>query len=467
MPSTPDPGTADRTVPAGTPEYAEALSCFNTLTVHRPARVIAPTTDAEVVAAVARAREDGLRVGFQATGHGARMVDGGALISTRRLDRIAVDPERRTATVGAGVRWADLQAAAGEHGLTGAAGSTGQVGVVGYTVNGGLGLLSRTLGFAADRVRALTVVTGDGVLHRVDAESEPDLFWALRGGGGLGLVTELTFDLAPVPALHAGSYYYAIDDAPSVLAQWLDWARTAPGSVSTSVAVLNVPDRPGLPPAIAGRRVLHLRYAEVGPPGPDAVVVAGFAAPVLGGIGPMACTDTGRIHNEPDDRKPSQQDSLLLDDLDHAGIATFLDAAEAAGSSLIVSELRLMGGAMSAPPAVANAAPGRAARFNLFALGAAAPDPAERDRLGVDAALDRLVDTMAVYGAGATLPAFAGIDRGADRIRAAWSPAELRRLSIIRTTYDPDDTFAPGLRWSPLPAGPAGPSPAELSHPTR
>jgi len=444
-----------QTLQPGTAAYGEATGCFNATIHHDPAAVLAPNTEAEVALAVRTAAARGLRVAVQATGHGAAADASTVLVSTQRLDRVAVDPAARTATVGAGVRWRDTLAAAATHGLAGVAGSTPGVGVVGYTVTGGVGLLSRTFGFAADRVRSLRLVTADGDVRTVDATQEADLFWALRGGGGLGLVTSLTFDLVEVPTVVAGSLYYDLTDAPTVLHRWADWARTAPPTVNTSVAVLALPPHERIPAPIRGRRVLHVRYADAGSTADRAeeraeesrARIAAFGRPVLGEVRTIPYQESGWIHAEPTEPSATSQDSLLLGSLPDEAVDAFLtatvhSATALSGTGLTVCELRAMGGAMGTPAEVPNAAPGRSAAFNLYALGhlAVAGDALED-------ALDAVLTAMAPWGLGATLPAFAGRGRGTDRVLAAWSPGDLARLREIRTAYDPDDLFGPCVRW--------------------
>ncbi len=431
------------TLQPGTTAYDEATGCFNAAVRHRPAAVLAPGTEGELASAVREAARRGLRVAVQATGHGAAEVDASTvLVSTRRLDSMAVDPAGRTATVGAGVRWRDALGVAAIHDLAGVAGSTPGVGVVGYTVTGGVGLLSRTFGFAADRVRSLRVVTADGDVRTVDATQEADLFWALRGGGALALVTSLTFDLVEVPTIVAGSLYYDLADAPAVVHRWADWARTAPPTVNTSVAVLALPPLERVPGPIRGRRVLHVRYADAGTAEEGRARIAAFGSPVLGGIRTIPYLESGWIHAEPTEPSATSQDSLLLGALPAEAVDAFLEATIRSATGLTVCELRLMGGAMSTPPEVPNAAPGRAGAFNLYALGhhAVAGD-------SIDDALDAVLSAMAPWGLGATLPAFASRGRGTDRVLAAWSPGDLARLRDVRAAYDLDDRFGPCVRW--------------------
>ena len=168
---------------AGDDGLATEVDTWNIAIQHTPAVAVGATCAADVAAAVTWAVAHDLRVAVQATGHGpVRNAAGSMMITTRRMQGMHIDPERRIARVEAGVRWIRVMEAAAEFGLAGLCGSSSDVGVVGYTLGGGMGSLGRKHGFAADHVTAVEIVTADGRLRRVDAGSEPELFWAVRGG---------------------------------------------------------------------------------------------------------------------------------------------------------------------------------------------------------------------------------------------------------------------------------------------
>jgi FAD/FMN-containing dehydrogenase len=207
--------------------------------------------DADDVAALVRyARNHGLTVTAQPSGHGATGdVDGVILLRTRRLDELSVNPDARTARVGAGVTWGQVQAVAGPHGLTGLPGSSPVVSVAGYTLGGGLSWFGRKHGWAADSVTAFDVIDAEGHRARVTAESDAELFWALRGGGGdFSIVTALEFDLHPAPDLYGGRMLWPADRAPGVLAAFRDITAGAPHELTVWVDLLHFP---GSAPLIA------------------------------------------------------------------------------------------------------------------------------------------------------------------------------------------------------------------------
>jgi FAD/FMN-containing dehydrogenase len=197
----------------------------------------------DVISAVNFARDHGLGVGVQATGHGITApANGGVLVKTSRLKNVEIDPEARSARVGAGVKWADMLPEATRHGLAALSGSTTDVGVVGYTTGGGTGWFVRRYGFAADSVRSAEVVTADGrLLHASPAENS-DLFWALRGGNSnFGIITSLEFSLYPVKEFYGGGIFYPIEKAREVLKAYSGWVKTLPDTLSSRVVILNTP----------------------------------------------------------------------------------------------------------------------------------------------------------------------------------------------------------------------------------
>ncbi len=251
---------------AGDAEYAADAGGYNLAVVHEPDVIVEATSTADVAATVGWAAEHGLPVAVQATGHGAteRMADG-VLINTRRMQDVQVDREGRTARVGPGVKWKTLLAQTVPHGLAGLCGSSSDVGIVGFTLGGGLPILGRALGFAADRVRSIEVVTPDAQIRTVDAEHEPDLFEVLRGGkGNFGIVTACEFELVPMTDFYGGGLIYPGADAETVLTAFRSWLADLPDEACPSIALLRLPDAPFVPEPLRGQFVVHLRFAYAG-----------------------------------------------------------------------------------------------------------------------------------------------------------------------------------------------------------
>src|SRR6188508_54489 len=230
--------------------WDEARRAWNLAVDQRPAAVALPETVDDVVAVVEHARAAGLRVAVQGTGHGAgsTSLDGALLINTARMTGVELDAHARVARVAAGTVWGDVVDAAAEHGLTALHGSSADVGVVGYSLGGGIGWLARKHGLASSSIVAAEVVTGDGDVVRADHETNPDLFWALRGGGGsFGVVTGMEIALRPVAEVFAGWLVWPIERAVEVLRRWADWATDAPEEVTSVARLFQFPPMPELP----------------------------------------------------------------------------------------------------------------------------------------------------------------------------------------------------------------------------
>lgn len=425
--------------------FEEEAAGFNLAVRHRPALIVAATRAEDVAAAVRYARAHGLPVAVQATGHGAvQAADGALLVSTRAMRDVGVDPTGRTATVAAGCVWSDVIAAAAPYGLAPLCGAATGVGVVGFTLGGGIGPISRTFGFAADHVRRITVVTGDGVTRTVDAATEPDLFWALRGGkGGFGVVTSITVDLLPLTQLYAGGLYYAAEDAAPVLHAYREWAATLPESVTTSVAMLRLPPLPELPPQLRGRFTVHLRFAHVGAAQEGEALLApmrAVAEPVLDAVGTIPYAAVDSIHRDPVDPLPvTAEHGMLLRDLTAETVDALLAAAgPQAQVPLAMVELRQLGGALAREPKEPNAVGGRDGAFSLLVLGAPVPELMET---AVPAAVRAVADAAAPWWTGGALLNFQGGALAPQRIARVWQEETLVRLSRLRDVYDPADLF--------------------------
>ncbi|WP_240506224.1 FAD-binding oxidoreductase [Thermoactinospora rubra] len=255
--------------------YDEARLAWNRAVDPRPALVAEAAGERDVRAAVSFARERGMPLAVQATGHGMLVANEGALLlKTSRLTGVRVDPQRREATAGAGALWTDVIAAAAPYGLAPLSG-TPWIGVTGYTLGGGLGWLSRRYGLAADSLLRARVVTADGELRTAE---DGDLLWALRGGSGnFGVVTELTFRLYPVERVHAGLTLHPIERTAETLAVYRDWALEEPDTLATGVLLMRMPD---------GSRVLGVRsFAVEGGERALGPLLAAAGEPLSGGRG--------------------------------------------------------------------------------------------------------------------------------------------------------------------------------------
>ncbi|MFD6952921.1 FAD-binding protein [Nocardiopsis sp. TSRI0078] len=434
----------------GTDAYDEARTGMQLLDRHRPGAVVEAADGEDVRAAVSWAAGRGLPVSAQLTGHGLGAgMEGGVLIVTHRLGEVRVDPDRSTAWVGAGATWQMVADAAAEHGLAPLSGSAPGVGAVSYTLGGGVGLLARRYGFAADHVRRVDLVTVDGRLRQVTEEGEPDLFWAVRGGGAgaFGVVTGMEIGLFPVPRIYGGSLYLDMTAEPGALEAWRRWTGTVPEELTSGVSTLVYPDMDGVPEELRGRQVAQVSVAWSGAPeqGPAVVEPLRSAAPVLfDTLREMPYAESGEVFDEHRDQAGFRGRSVLVDRLDEEALAGL---ARLTGSApfFCVVWLRHLGGALARGPEAANAVGHRGAAYALTVMTFADPEDtgAMRDLREEAAAL---FDEHAV-GRSFTL-GFGPMDE--EEVREVFDPRDHERLTRLRAEYDPG-----GILHSnrPIPAG--------------
>jgi FAD/FMN-containing dehydrogenase len=434
--------TSGSVIPAGDPRYDEARLAWNLAADQRPAAVAFPETEIDVVFAVAFARESGLRVNVQGTGHNATPLGDMSdtlLIRTSRMRGVEIDAGGRRARVQAGAQWQDVVPRASELGLLALHGSSPDVGIVGYSLGGGLGYAARKLGIQANSVTAIELVTAEGDLVRADAQHDADLFWALRGGGGnFGVVTALEFRLYPVESVYAGMMFWPWEDAERVISRWAEWTREAPDEVTSMARILAVPDLPQVPELLRGRNVAIVNAAYLGDEADGARVLAPLRelGPEVDMFGTMPPVGLAGLHGDPEEPMPGMSDTALLDSLPADAVSAFVGAAgPGSGSALMMAELRHLGGAASRTAEGAGALDRIDAGYLLFGAGLAA-DPAMAAAVKRDAG--GLVDAMAPYGRGRNYLNFAEHETDA----ASFYPAATHtRLRAVKAAVDPGNVF--------------------------
>jgi FAD binding domain len=443
--STPSFDSLSRQVPVALPgddRYARLATPWNVAIASAPAAVVEARGVQDVVDAVRFAGAAGLPVAVQATGHGiAGPLDGALLIHTGRLDECVVHPDG-WARVGAGVRWQQVLDAAAPYGLGALAGSAPNVGVVGYTTGGGLGPVARTYGWASDLVRAAEVVTGDGELRRITPGHE--LFAALRGGkGAVGIVTALEFDLLPQESVYGGALWFDGSAAETVLHEWRGWSAALPEQATTSVALMQLPPLPMVPPPLAGRPTVTVRYAWTGSTsdGSDALAaLRAVATPIADTIGTLPFAAIGAVHTDPVEPMPVHEETDLLHSLPAEAIDALLAVAgPGAGSPQLMVELRQLGGALARAPRHPDVLCHRGAAYNLTVIGAMVP-PVAAMVPGHGAAVRA---ALAPWATGGALPCFAA-GTGAERLARSYDPATLATLTALAATYDPGNVLRAG-----------------------
>ncbi|MEU6743185.1 FAD-binding oxidoreductase [Streptosporangium sandarakinum] len=426
-----------RVLVAGDEGFEQAGKAWN-LSVDQRVRAVVEAEDADDVAALAaHAHRAGLSVAAQPSGHGASGdTDGVILLRTRRLGGVEVRPERRTARVGAGVAWGEVLSATSPYGLTGLAGSSPAPNVVGYTLGGGLSWFGRRYGFAADSVRAFEVVDVDGRRGTVTADSDAELFWALRGGGGdFALVTAIEFDLHPAPALYGGRVMWPVERAPEVLAAFREITEDAPEELTVWFQLLNLPPLPELPEFLRGRSVVTVDTTFLGEEGAARALLRRLDeidGSIMDSRGTLPVAELGGVCAEPTAPSHSLTRGELLTALDDTVAGALLAEPTA---PLAVVQLRHLGGAL-ARPAEGGGACGHLAEPYILGLIGVVPVPelvpAVADRQGA------IVARLARYVSGHK--PFTYLGKG-ERAAAAFPDDALARLREIKRARDPRGVF--------------------------
>jgi hypothetical protein len=430
-----------RVVTPSDPDFDATRQVFNLTTDVRPAAVALPRQVSDVVAAVDYARARGLRVAPQATGHNATplgSLEDTLLVDVRELQEVSIDAAARRVRVGAGVKWERVSPQLSDFGLAALHGSSPDVGIAGYSLGGGMGWLARKYGLQTNSVTAIELVTADGRAARVDAEHEPDLFWALRGGNGnFGVVTAIEFAVHPVEELYAGVMFFPFERAAEVLHAWTELVPALPDEMMTWASLLQFPDAPFVPEAVRGGsfavvygtflgsegdgRALLRRMRDLGP----AMDTFAMAPPAV--LGDMAM--------DPPDPLPFLSATALLSDLPSAGVDDLVAAAgPGSGSPLALVELRLMGGALERRSPGAGARATLPGRFSMLALGVAEDDASATTARTY---LDSVERALLPYRSG-FYPNFVEAPSDASGF---FDPDTWTRLRMVKALYDPSDLF--------------------------
>lgn len=431
--------------------YARACASWNVTWNHHPAVVVQAAGEADVIAAVRFAADQGLAVVVQATGHGVTTTadDRSLLLQTAGLDAIRLDPDARQVTVGGGVTWSPVLAQAQQHGLAPLLGSAPHVGAVGYTLGGGFGWLGRAHGLAVDQVRSLRVVLADGRVVTTSPDHEPDLFWALcgAGGGSLGVVVEMTIGLAEVAEVYAGNLFYPLDAAGDVFERYRTWVAQTPQALTSAFNITAFPPLDVVPAPLRAKTFVIVRGCQVGEPAEAAAQIdrwRQWRTPLIDTWGAMPFARSAEISQDPVDPVPAASSGRWLATLDDQVLDAMLAGFPDDGPpSLLFAETRHAGGAISRPnPHVSFAARDAAHSLEMVGL-VTSPE--------VAAGIDRRFTSTWQQLAGhlAQLPGYLNFVEGPERVDAmtqAFDDEHLRRLAMIKRAYDPTDVFRYGVR---------------------
>jgi FAD/FMN-containing dehydrogenase len=426
----------------GEPGYDEGRTVFYGGFDRRPAAVVRAANADDVSRVIALARETGLELAVRSGGHsipGHSTTEGGIVLDLHDLNGLEIDVEGRTAWVGGGVTTGRYTKAAAEHGLATPFGDTGSVGIGGLTLGGGIGFLVRKHGLTIDDLLAAEVVTADGQLLRVDAESHPDLFWALRGGGGnFGVATRFQLRLHELDGIVGGMLI--LPATADAIYGFMAEAEAAPEELSAIANVMPAPPMPFLPPEQHGRLVIFALFAYAGDVDAGTRAIAPFRAlsePVADLVRPMRYPELFEGPGEEGDFHPvAIARTMYVDSIDRSAAKTIVEQLQASTAMMAATQLRLLGGASARVPVDATAYAHRESRImvNVAALFEAPEQAPEHEPwvVGLAEAL-RQEDTGAYVN-------FLG-DEGEERIRAAYPGPTWDRLVEAKRRYDPTNLF--------------------------
>jgi FAD/FMN-containing dehydrogenase len=436
-----------RVIRPDAPDYDDARRTFNGLIDRRPAAIVRCTSDADVRAVIEAAREDGLVLGIRGGGHsvaGTAMVEGGIVADLSPMRGVDIDSAREIAHVEGGAQWQDLDAPALGQGLAVPGGVFGDTGVGGLTLGGGIGFLMGIGGFSCDNLVGAQVVTADGSI--VEAADDPELLWALRGGGGnFGAVTRFDLALHPIGAMYGGAVTVPLDDGKA-LRRWSALMREAPDELVPMAVIKRDED---------GNVLLHLQLAYAGDP------AAGerFATAILGDVrdaraGFRACTylDIQAINEiKSFGTRRNYWSSTFVTDLDDKLIDLLVEAAPSLPhpwSDILIEPVH---GAARRRGAVHAAFGNRTARFHVSALGIW-EDP-HFDEAGTTWSR-AMTARLAPWSSGGLYVNYSMVGEAVtsgprDRARAAYPPDVFERLQAVKRRYDSDNLFRSNLNIPP------------------
>jgi FAD/FMN-containing dehydrogenase len=426
-----------------TPEhqaYDDARAVFAGHVDARPALIARVSGPEDIARVIAHARETGSELAVRGGGHslaGYGVCDGGITIDVTALRSFALDPAQRTAWAGAGLTAREFTVAAGEDRLATGFGDTGSVGIAGITLAGGIGFLVRKHGLTIDNLLAAELVTADGRLRRVDAEIEPDLFWALRGGGGnFGVVTRLKYRLQPVDVVLGG--LLVLPATPDVLTSFIAAAEAAPDELSTIANVMRAPPLPFVPEALYGSPVVMATIVYAGDVNVGQRAVApfrGLAKPVADLLRPMTYPEM--FPDQPGNRLGRLTHTMFARSFGRRQAESILRGIDESQASMAACELRVLGGAAARVPPDATAFAHRHSRVMINVQAIYDPSSSERSE-----------HTAWARGLAAELDdgdpgAYAGFldDEGEERLRAAYPGDTWKRLAAVKAVFDPDNVF--------------------------
>jgi hypothetical protein len=447
-------GLQGRAITPDDAEYDAARALFYGGLDARPSVIVRVANADDVARSIALARESALELAVRSGGHsvaGHSTTNGGIVIDLHDLRALEIDPDAGIASAEPGLTAGEFTTVAGAHGLGVGFGDTGSVGLGGLTLGGGVGYLVRKHGLTIDSLLAADIVTADGELIHANTESHPDLFWAVRGGGGnFGVATRFTFQLHPVASFVGG--LLVLPATAETISGFVAEAEAAPEELSTIANVMNCPPLPFVPEDLHGSLVVLAFMAYAGPVSDGERAMApfrGLAKPIADQVKPMPYSDI-YPPEDPEYHPTAAAHTMLMDTVDRPLAQRIVERLEASDASLRVVQIRVLGGAMARVPVEATAFAHRQSRI-MVNVAAFYDGP---DDLPIRQAwVDELAANLKQSDDGAYVNFLT--DEGEGRVRAAYPGATWTRLAAIKARYDPANVFR--LNQNIPPASPPTP----------
>ena len=443
----------ERVIAPGDIDYDKARTVFYGGIDKRPAAVIRVKDADDVARVVNLARESGLELAVRSGGHsivGHSVSDGGIVLDLSSMKDLQIDPESRTAWAETGLTAGEVTTALAKHGLAVGFGDTGSVGIGGITLGGGVGYLVRKYGLTIDSLLAAEVVTADGQLLHVDSENHPDLFWAIRGGGGnFGVATRFKFRLQEVPSVVGGMLI--LPATPETIAGFIAASEAAPEELSGIGNVMTAPPMPFLPPEAHGKLIIMAVLVYTGEAEAGERALAPFralATPLADMLKPMSYPEIYPPEEGGDAYHPvAAARTMFVDRIDRDVAQTIVNHLQASTASMAVAQLRVLGGAMARVPGNATAYAHRNSKI-MVNLAALYEKPEEKAKH--EAWVAEFAEAIKQSDEGAYVN-FLG-NEGEARIRAAYPGSTWDRLAEVKARYDPTNLFRLNQNIAPAPA---------------
>jgi FAD/FMN-containing dehydrogenase len=442
-----------RVVAPDDPDYDRLRKAWNLTVDQHPAVIVVARNAADIAAAVQFARWERLGISVQSTGHGVvRPADDSLLIVTSEMRDIRVDAASQTAWIEAGAKWGMVLERTQAFGLAPLLGSSPDVGAVGYTLGGGMGWLARKYGLATDSVRFFEVVTADGRVLRASETENADLFWGLRGGGGgLGVVTGMEVKLHPVSTVYGGNLFYPTEFAQDVYVRYRDWIASAPDELTSSILIMNYPPIPQVPEFLRGQTFVQVRGCYCGPIQRGEALLQGWRdwrAPVIDDFKAVPFGQVATISNDPVDPMPGLSTGAWLRELSDKAIDVLIryGARDDGPNPLVFAEVRHAGGAVARAQGSPNAYGNRDASLILQMVGVT-PTPEAYHHL--KQYTDEVKEHLRPYLTGGVYMNFLEGEESQQRTQDGYSPEAYRRLTELKTAYDPDNLLRSGFSLPP------------------